>query len=153
MSKKQRRRSTQGQFADAAAAWEAHDAEQLDERRRSREQRRNDRRERRERRNRGAQLLATPAVVEHERDLLRAADMLSPASAASVSASTCGSCRNWMSHQDVEGRGTCDHPGSGYTYPYSDTPGCPFFDPRRPSSSLLNLKAHAALPTVGRRSI
>lgn len=42
----------------------------------------------------------------------------------------CGRCRNFL-HSDVPGgRGECDHPGSGFMYPYTDTPACPFFSGR-----------------------
>ncbi len=40
----------------------------------------------------------------------------------------CGSCRNWMADGMPGERGTCDHPGSGFLHPYSDTPACPFYD-------------------------
>lgn len=38
----------------------------------------------------------------------------------------CGRCREWFA-DEVGGRGTCDHPGSGFLKPWSDTPACPFF--------------------------
>lgn len=41
----------------------------------------------------------------------------------------CGNCREWFA-DEVGGRGTCDHPGSGFLKPWSDTPACPFFSPR-----------------------
>jgi len=44
---------------------------------------------------------------------------------------TCGGCRNWLAHEDPGGRGTCDHPGSGFAFPFTDTPGCSFFQSRR----------------------
>lgn len=40
----------------------------------------------------------------------------------------CGSCRNWRPDDMPGGRGTCDHPGSGFLNPYADTPACPFYD-------------------------
>ncbi len=42
----------------------------------------------------------------------------------------CGSCREWFAH-DTGGRGSCDHPGSGFFAPWSDTAACQFFNPRR----------------------
>jgi len=45
-------------------------------------------------------------------------------------AKTCGSCRNWFASGTPGGRGVCDHPGSGFMYPYSDTAACPFHDGR-----------------------
>lgn len=39
---------------------------------------------------------------------------------------TCGVCREWFA-DEVGGRGSCDHPGSGFLKPWSDTPACPFF--------------------------
>ncbi len=38
----------------------------------------------------------------------------------------CGGCLEWFPDQEG-GRGTCDHPGSGFLKPWSDTPACPFF--------------------------
>jgi hypothetical protein len=49
-----------------------------------------------------------------------------PAAVAKV----CGRCRNFMLSDVPGGRGECDHPGSGFMYPYTDTPACPFFDGR-----------------------
>jgi hypothetical protein len=43
---------------------------------------------------------------------------------------TCGGCRNWLAHTEPGGRGSCDHPASGFSYPYEDTPACPFFEAR-----------------------
>lgn len=41
----------------------------------------------------------------------------------------CGNCREWL---DLDGgRGRCLHPGSGFMYPYADTPGCDFFSATR----------------------
>ena len=42
----------------------------------------------------------------------------------------CGSCREFLEDQEG-GRGTCLHPGSGVLSPWTDTPGCDFFTPRR----------------------
>ncbi|HZU75256.1 MAG TPA: hypothetical protein VFA70_00725, partial [Dehalococcoidia bacterium] len=42
----------------------------------------------------------------------------------------CGDCRNWLNRQEPDGRGECDHPGSGFSYPYRETAACPFFEPR-----------------------
>lgn len=39
---------------------------------------------------------------------------------------TCGRCREWFA-DEAGPRGTCDHPGSGFLKPWSDTPACPFF--------------------------
>jgi hypothetical protein len=47
-----------------------------------------------------------------------------------ASAPTCGACRNFSPDDLPGGRGECDHPGSGFMFPYSDTPGCPFFQRR-----------------------
>lgn len=41
-------------------------------------------------------------------------------------AAVCGRCREWFADEEG-GRGTCDHPGSGFLKPWSDTPACPFF--------------------------
>ncbi|MBI2766456.1 MAG: hypothetical protein HYX53_11180 [Chloroflexi bacterium] len=39
---------------------------------------------------------------------------------------TCGQCREFV--EDAEGgRGSCLHPGSGIAFPWTDTPGCPFY--------------------------
>lgn len=48
--------------------------------------------------------------------------------AFAVAAKACGTCRNWLADGMPGGRGSCDHPGSGFLHPYSDTPACPFFD-------------------------
>jgi len=53
--------------------------------------------------------------------------LLAPAGAAL----TCGGCCNWRPHSEPGGRGTCDHPASGFSYPYEDTAACPFFEARR----------------------
>ncbi|HZQ37053.1 MAG TPA: hypothetical protein VFD32_14070 [Dehalococcoidia bacterium] len=58
----------------------------------------------------------------------RAWDMLLAPAAATL---TCGGCRNWQPHTEPGGRGTCDHPASGFSYPYEDTVACPFYEPRR----------------------
>lgn len=42
----------------------------------------------------------------------------------------CGNCREWFG-EEPGGRGDCAHPGSGFLHPWSDTPACPFFVPRR----------------------
>ena len=44
-------------------------------------------------------------------------------------ATVCGNCREYFP-DEVGGRGTCEHPGSGFLNPWSDTPGCPFFAAR-----------------------
>ncbi|HLZ70810.1 MAG TPA: hypothetical protein VKV26_12990 [Dehalococcoidia bacterium] len=44
---------------------------------------------------------------------------------------TCGGCRNWLPNNEPGGRGSCDHPASGFSYPYEDTAACPFFEARR----------------------
>ncbi|HEY8490305.1 MAG TPA: hypothetical protein VIO14_04865 [Dehalococcoidia bacterium] len=41
----------------------------------------------------------------------------------------CGACREWLELEG--GRGQCLHPGSGFMYPYADTPACGFFTPLR----------------------
>lgn len=43
---------------------------------------------------------------------------------------TCGQCREWFPHPEG-GRGNCAHPGSGFLFPWADTPACPFFNPLR----------------------
>lgn len=43
-------------------------------------------------------------------------------------ARTCGFCREWFPHPEG-GRGNCAHPGSGFLFPWADTPACPFFTP------------------------
>lgn len=53
--------------------------------------------------------------------------LLAPAAAAL----TCGGCRNWLPHNEPGGRGSCDHPASGFSYPFEDTAACPFYEPRR----------------------
>lgn len=50
----------------------------------------------------------------------------SPGYAARSAAPVCGSCREFVEDQEG-GRGTCLHPGSGFAFPWTDTPGCPFF--------------------------
>jgi hypothetical protein len=45
-------------------------------------------------------------------------------------ARTCGRCREWFPHPEG-GRGNCAHPGSGFLFPWADTPACPFFTPLR----------------------
>lgn len=50
---------------------------------------------------------------------------------APAAALTCGGCRNWQPHNEPGGRGSCDHPASGFSYPYEDTAACPFYEPRR----------------------
>lgn len=47
-----------------------------------------------------------------------------------AAARTCGDCREWFAHEEG-GRGDCGHPGSGFSFPWSDTPACPFFARRR----------------------
>jgi hypothetical protein len=42
---------------------------------------------------------------------------------------TCGHCREWFP-DDEGGRGTCEHPGSGFLRPWFDTEACPFFRSR-----------------------
>lgn len=39
----------------------------------------------------------------------------------------CGLCRHWLDRDVPDGRGECDHPGSGVLFPYNDTPACQFF--------------------------
>jgi len=39
----------------------------------------------------------------------------------------CGLCRHWLDRGVPDGRGECDHPGSGVLFPYNDTPACQFF--------------------------
>ena len=51
--------------------------------------------------------------------------------APAAPALTCGGCRNWSPHNEPGGRGSCDHPASGFSYPYEDTAACPFYEPRR----------------------
>ena len=46
--------------------------------------------------------------------------------AAPRPAPMCGNCLEWFADEEG-GRGTCDHPGSGFLKPWSDTPACPFF--------------------------
>jgi hypothetical protein len=45
-------------------------------------------------------------------------------------ARVCGNCREWYPH-DTGGRGDCGHPGSGFSFPWADTPACDFFAARR----------------------
>lgn len=70
-----------------------------------------------------------PAAREPQRSPVEAAwaRLLTP----TASAQTCGACRNWLGHDEPGGRGTCDHPGSGFSFPFSDSPACPFFQSRR----------------------
>jgi hypothetical protein len=49
-----------------------------------------------------------------------------PVPSAVAPAAVCGNCREWFP-DEVGGRGTCAHPGSGFLKPWSDTPACPFF--------------------------
>jgi hypothetical protein len=46
---------------------------------------------------------------------------------------TCGGCRQFVEDHDF-GRGTCLHIASGILNPYSDTPGCDFFERTKSSA-------------------
>lgn len=55
--------------------------------------------------------------------------LLAPVDSSPV-ARACGRCRNFRLSDIPGGRGECDHPGSGFMYPYTDTPACPFYQAR-----------------------
>lgn len=42
----------------------------------------------------------------------------------------CGGCGEFVENE-MTMRGSCLHPGSGIAFPWSDTPGCDFFQPLR----------------------
>jgi hypothetical protein len=73
---------------------------------------------------------------DHRRDLPAARQeqpptmALVPAQPAVPVARVCGNCQEWFAH-DAGGRGDCSHPGSGFSFPWADTPACDFFDARR----------------------
>ncbi len=48
----------------------------------------------------------------------------------SAPAHTCRECHEWLPHEEG-GRGSCLHPGSGFTSPWADTAACAFFVGRR----------------------
>lgn len=43
---------------------------------------------------------------------------------------SCGNCREFIEDQEG-GRGSCLHPGSGISFPWTDTAACDFFARRR----------------------
>lgn len=47
-----------------------------------------------------------------------------------VAVKACGQCREFIEDRDG-GRGSCLHPGSGIAFPWTDTPACDFYAPRR----------------------
>jgi hypothetical protein len=83
-----------------------------------RSDRRDDRRQRDRGRDRSARQEQPPALA------------FVPEQPAAPVARVCGNCREWFAH-DAGGRGDCSHPGSGFSFPWSDTPACDFFDARR----------------------
>lgn len=63
-------------------------------------------------------------------DLLRGGAETPDVPEPAPSTRTCGQCREWFPHSEG-GRGNCAHPGSGFLFPWADTPACPFFTPLR----------------------